>query len=203
MALAGKELVVADRGQLGPLDIQMPKKDELYEKASGVVSKKALEELQERALDTFEHFVFGLNIDSGDQISLRTCMELAAQLTSGVFGELYKQLDPQRIAEDARAMQVTSHYGTRLNNIGANLMTGALDKLLQGYPAHECCIDREEAKELFKNVREPSAEESALLELLPAGSTMTKPADAVVAVLYECEKKSDDTKEKSTGSAKR
>jgi hypothetical protein len=83
-----------------------------------------------------------------------------------MFGELYKQIDPVKIAEDARALRVASHYGQMLSHRGGNVKARAIEKLLQEYPAHECLIDLREAQELLHYVESADADEVALMEML-------------------------------------
>ena len=171
IVLGGSRLLMHDRAHLGPVDIQMRKKDEPWERTSGLVVTNALEELQELALDAFRYFLVELKV--GTQVSTRVALEFATQLTGNLFGELYKQIDPQRIGEDARAMEIMEHYGLRLNSRFQNALPDAVRRLLEDYPAHECIIDREEAKELFQRVDEPQGTEERLLELLRPVSEIT------------------------------
>jgi len=52
IALGAHELIFSDHGELGPLDVQLSKKDELGETQSGLVGLDALAQLQNRAFDT-------------------------------------------------------------------------------------------------------------------------------------------------------
>src|SRR5262245_39692485 len=52
IACCAQELVMTPRGRLGPLDVQIPKKDELYERLSGLTASDALEELSQNAVRT-------------------------------------------------------------------------------------------------------------------------------------------------------
>ena len=79
--------------------------------------------------------------------------ELASQLACGVVEPLYAQIDPNRIGEMQRAIQIAHEYGTRLDGHGSNLKEGALDALVAGYPSHSFVIDRKEARNLFKSVQ--------------------------------------------------
>jgi hypothetical protein len=46
------------------------------------------------------------------------------------------------------------------------LKDGALEKLVTYYPSHDFVIDRDEARELFRRVREPTTDEAELLKYL-------------------------------------
>ena len=59
VAMGAHELIVSDHGELGPLDVQMSKKDELFETQSGLTVLDTLTALQDNAFKAFEKFFFG------------------------------------------------------------------------------------------------------------------------------------------------
>ena len=83
-------------------------------------------------------------------------------MAKGLFEPLYSQVDPLHVGEAGRAMRVAEYYGQRLLRRGNNIDTDTLESLISGYPAHDFVIDRWEAMEKFRNVREPSQEEAEL-----------------------------------------
>ena len=181
------ELVITDRGRLGPLDVQLVKRDEIGERISGLTVGIALQELQRESFEAFMGFVTNLKEAFGVQLSLKTAMEVATDLTTGVFQEVYRQIDPIRLAEDARYLRIASHYGEILAKASGNLKPNAVDRLLKGYPSHECIIDRTEAGELFKRVRPPEQDEVELLRILGRGATNAtfRSDDGLMVVLSE------------------
>ena len=58
-------------------------------------------------------------------------------------------------------MRIAQDYGRILNPDCRHL-----DQLINTYPSHTFVIDREQARRMFKNVREPSDKEVALCEAL-------------------------------------
>jgi hypothetical protein len=69
---------------------------------------------------------------------------------------------PQALcAEASPAMRTARLYAQRLGT--NNLKEGALDRLLTGYPSHDFVIDREEAGDLLRTVRAPTADEADFL----------------------------------------
>jgi hypothetical protein len=171
IVLCAHEIVITDRGRLGPLDIQILKRDELLEHVSGLTVTSALEELQQRSFETFYHYTLELKGRFGPQISFKTALDVASTITGHTYGEIYKQIDPIRLAEDARLLKIASHYGALLGKESGNLKSRAVDRLLEGYPSHECIIDRKEAVELFNNLRGPTDEETSLLSELGSLAT--------------------------------
>ena len=166
VTLGAHEIVMSDHGELGPLDIQLRKPDELWEKSSGLTVMEALTSLQQRSFSMFEDYFLDLKRNSGGQITLRTAMQIASSLTAELFRPLYGQIDPMNIGENGRAIRISQHYGKILNEKSQNLKDGALEKLIAFYPSHSVVIDRDEAKLLFRNVREPTEHEKKLARSL-------------------------------------
>ena len=167
LALAAHELTITDSGWLGPLDIQIPRSDELFESQSGLVSMQSLATLQSGAWDTFRHSLFGLKASTVGQVTLRTALDTATALTTGLYGPLFAQVDPLRLAEDQRSKRIVEEYGKRLQLRSGNLRDGALQELVADYPSHQFVLDRDEAREsLFKNVAPPETAEQLLVDAL-------------------------------------
>ena len=114
VASGAHELVISDYGELGPLDVQMSKKDELWEVQSGLTVMDTLSALQDNAFNAFEKFFLSTKVGSGGSITMRTAAQIATEMTTGLFAPLYGQVDPLNIGEAARAMSIAGHYGRRL-----------------------------------------------------------------------------------------
>lgn len=165
IALGAHELVFGNFGELGPLDVQMAKKDELFESESGLTVMTALTALHEKALLAFEHFFIQTSVHSGGRISVRTASSIATELTKALFSPISQQVDPLHVGEAFRSMNVAKAYGERLVEKSKNLSAEKLDELISEYPSHGFVIDRIEAGKIFKNVREANDNEQALLNL--------------------------------------
>ena len=182
IALGAHELVVSECGEVGPLDVQMSKKDDLLKRQSGQTVSDALNALQIRAFEAFEHFFLTVYQRSQAAITVQTSAQMATEMASGLFAPLYGQLDPLHIGEAGRAMSIAREYGKRLLNRGKNIDEAALERLILSYPSHRFVIDRDEAKTLFKVVREPSECESALIHhlgnhaIVPSGDPDSVPS---------------------------
>jgi len=185
--LGAHEVVISDTGRLGPLDVQILKKDELGERLSGLTLNIAMDELTERTYLAFEQFLAELKSTFRSQVSLKTAMDLASRMATDLFSGVYRQIDPLKIGEDARAMQIAKHYGTLLETGSHNIKEKGIDRLLYLYPSHSCVIDREEAEQIFLRVRQPSAEEMELLYYLGFLSmdSSNDPDRALVTVLSD------------------
>jgi hypothetical protein len=164
IALGCDEVVMTDEAELGPLDVQFSKPDELFETMSGLTPIQALTTLRSEVFELFEDYFLNLRQRSMLQITTKTATDVAAQLAVGLFKPIYEQIDPMRLGELQRAMMIANEYGERLKR--KNLKEGALGRLISGYPSHSFIIDREEAETLFCNVRAPTEAESRLAKLL-------------------------------------
>ena len=81
VALGAHELVVSDHGELGPLDVQMSKPDDLWESRSGLTVMDTLTALRDNGFNTFEKIFLDIQARSGGLITLRTAAEIASVLS--------------------------------------------------------------------------------------------------------------------------
>lgn len=182
IAIGAHELIFSPLGELGPLDVQMSKRDDLMEMQSGQTVITALSTLQAKAFMAFEQFFLDVQVNSGGRISLRTATDIAAQLTIGLFSPVYSQIDPMHVGEAGRASSIAQQYGARLNEFSGNLKPEALDFLISGYSNHGFVIDVHESKKLFKHVRAANDLEQDLLDALAEQSY--KPNNATARIEF-------------------
>lgn len=146
-------LYLDDMSELGPLDIQVKKGDELLGRNSGLDIFQAVNYLQAQTLLAFKQYLLDLTQEHG--LSTKVASEIAANLTCGLFNPVSAQIDPIKLAEMQRATEIAFAYGSRLNEKSLNLREGGMYKLVSGYPAHGFVIDRKEAKSIFVRVSQP------------------------------------------------
>lgn len=203
VAICAHELVFGPFGEIGPLDIQVYKKDDLMSVGSGLDTFQALSILQNHAFSAFETYMLNILEYSEGAISTVTACEIASQLVSGIFAPIAAQIDPQKMGEMQRMVSIAKAYGERLGL--HNLQSGALNRLVEDYPSHGFIIDYREAKKLFKKVSRMSAEEVVLVtELQKKGyCALTPGSDTLFADVSELTADSDegDDDEEATGSA--
>ena len=166
IAVGAHELVMSERGELGPLDVQMLKRDELLQSQSGLDVQATLTTLQGHVLNTFVPTLLEINLVSGGTVSLQMAAEVATSMTTGLFAPLYGQIDPIHIGETTRAMNIASQYGERLLAVGDNIGMEQLNHIVSDYPSHGFVIDGKEVRTLFRRVRNPKEKESELADLL-------------------------------------
>ena len=184
VAIGAHELIMADRGELGPLDVQISKEDEIGERRSGLTALSALETLHQQAFEAFQRFMLSIKL-IGPSITTRTATQIAADLTGKLMGPIYGHIDAMHVGEAGRYLLIAKKYGEILDREAGNLKKDTLDGLTRKYPDHGFVIDRRQAKALFENVRGPSAGESILakkLKVMAIHPALTL-ADSVVTFL--------------------
>ena len=161
MAIGSDKLILDEAAELGPIDVQMKDKDELFGSISGLNIDESITALREQTIDFFRANL--VDLVTGGNLSTRTSAEIATQLSVGLFSRIISQIDPLRLGETRRAVNIAIAYGNRLiqNNRG-NTNIDHLARLVQGYPDHDFVIDSQEARELFFSVRQPSSDEHEL-----------------------------------------
>lgn len=176
IALAANHLYIGDYGELGPLDIQIAKSDEIAEMGSGLTIDSAMKTLEGTASRMFINLLYSIRKDTRGMVMTRTASELAANMVTRVLEPIYSQIDPLKIGENSRAMLITQAYGQRLA-AKSHLLQGprSLEYLVSAYPDHGFVIDREEASSLFTSVSEPSDKMKKLAFFLGAAGIRPNP----------------------------
>jgi Serine dehydrogenase proteinase len=157
IALGADEIVMSRRGELGPLDVQLLKADELLFRSSGLEVAQAVRSLSDSAFEIFEKHFLQIIRRGGGAITTRTAAEIASNLAVGLIAPITDQIDPLRVGEVERSMNISFQYGIRL--------CGDVERvnyLVRNYPSHSFVIDFEEARSLFGNVRQPTELEHSL-----------------------------------------
>ena len=153
IAIGAAHLYLGDMSELGPLDIQVKKNDELIGRNSGLDIIAALDYLRDQSMKSFHQHCTELVAGAG--LSTKAASDIAARLAIGMLEPISGQIDPMRLAEMQRAMDIAYQYGQRLNAKSGNLRSQGLDLLVSGYPSHGFVIDRKEAKSIFIKVSRP------------------------------------------------
>ena len=167
LALGAKEeIVMGNRGELGPLDIQVPEKDEPFRLGSGLELFEALNNLAQSTYEMFEAYMLQLIGRSAGQLSVKTAAKIATELAVGIMAPIASQIDPLQLGRQERALNIVKAYAKRLG-----VPNSVVGKLATEYPDHGFVIDFKEAESLLsKKVREPNEQECALeYELSQAG----------------------------------
>jgi hypothetical protein len=164
LALSADELVLGPLGELGPLDAQFARgrHADAPSSCSELVMLRTFEQLGHVSLTLF-HEAVGQIAHRSDQRPLDVASK-AAELVSSLMSSLYGRIDPLRLAEAARALEVATEYGTRLlrryrPDLDPALAAAVLDRLVHAYPCHGFPLDLEELTEIGLPVRAPADRE--------------------------------------------
>ncbi|KVS16088.1 SDH family Clp fold serine proteinase [Burkholderia multivorans] len=154
ICIGASHLWLDDQSELGPLDVQVKKQDEIVGRNSGLDILQAVNYLQNQAMAAFRSYL--LELTAGAALSTRVASDISSKLTTGLFSPIFGQIDPMRLAEMQRATDIAFAYGERLNEKSQNLRINGLEKLVVSYPSHGFVIDRKEASTIFTNVGKPA-----------------------------------------------
>lgn len=193
IAIGASELVISDRGELGPLDVQLIKPNEMFERASGMDLSQGIEALRAQATETFKNFVFEMRFSN--KLSTKIATKVATEMTTGLFAPIFAQIDPSRIGEIQRATYIAHHYGNMLAKKSKNVKEEGVSRLVLGYPSHSFVIDRKEARDIFKEVRCPDEAEVELLNSVDLA--MGKFADSSSVICFKWQNNESENKESS------
>lgn len=165
LALAADRIIMSQEAQLGPIDVQLRKEDEVGERTSGLTPHQALDTLAGESTLHFRRFFKHFRYDDELLFTTRMAAELASSMTVGLMSPIYEQIDPLRMGEIERFVRISSEYAERLRS--PNVRADAVERLAAAYPSHGFVIDREEAEErLFAKVEKPSDELERVSEMI-------------------------------------
>lgn len=157
ISLGADEIAMGDFGEFGPLDIQLTKDDEMLS-LSGLSYTQSIQSLTEEIFKTFEHSFLAIKERSSGTITTKTAAEIGSKLAVGLLSPVSAQIDPIKLGEVLRAINIAKAYGSRIAPKNPEL----IKKLIEDYPSHGFVIDFEEAKDIFPNVRRLNENEQAL-----------------------------------------
>lgn len=171
ICLGADKIIMSANAELGPIDVQLRKQDEVGERTSGLTPIQAVQFLETQSVQLFKRHFKELRFSEELGFSSKVAAEIAGRMAIGLLTPIYEQIDPIRLAEVDRSLRIASEYGKRLQT--NNLQDKQLERLLAEYPSHGFVIDRVEATEIFNNVEEPSEKLNEIMEFFRHIATMT------------------------------
>ena len=156
LCISADEIVMDEMAQLGPLDAQIKEGKKAGGKyVSALNPFKALEQLQKVALESASFAIQML--DKHTELSHDDCAKHAISFVSATTGPLFGRLDPDKLGEYSRALNVGKEYGDRLlkrfGNWDDKKRREILEKLVHGYPSHDYVVDHHELQELGFSIK--------------------------------------------------
>ena len=109
LATGANSAMFSDFGELGPIDVQLRKGDEIGERSSGLTPMHSLESLQGLALKHFQDCFKSLRFGES-AFSTKMASEIGREMAVGLYTPIYGQIDPMRIGEFDRAMRIAGDY---------------------------------------------------------------------------------------------
>jgi len=187
-AIGANRIIMSTEGELGPLDVQLGRKDDLIGYGSGLEIEAALGALKGYTFNHFEGTMLEIISKSEGRVSVNTAAQIAANLTVGLFSEIYSQIDPAKVGEIARSMMIARDYGARLASHSDNLIGGedSLSLLVSSYCSHSFVIDFREARKIFNSLERPDDALSALQTALGRVALFPAP-EAILECLSKIE----------------
>lgn len=168
LAIGANRIVFGPLGELGPLDVQMGKKDEIFGYISGLDLQYGINHLKTTGFSMFEDFMLKTMRKSRYQVTLKTAAEIASGLTQAYISKIAEQISPLNIGETIRLVNIANEYGTRLDEKYSNLRDqNSLDKLISGYPSHGFVIDLREAQTIFHRATDATGALTGIIDEIP------------------------------------
>ncbi len=170
----GADTIIFDRnrGALGPIDVQILKRDEdplKEERQSGLDLFQGLTAFREEASRGFIQFLGDVitNTPVLNFLSPKNIVEISSSLASSLFSPISSKLDVTQLGKYYRAIFIAKRYSKMLEPV--NIDDKSIDRLINLYPDHNFVIDYIESKHLFKKVHHleevfTASEISAILE---------------------------------------
>lgn len=169
IALAADDLVLGNRGELGPLDAQYSEKQpaDFPAERSCLEGVVVLRQLQAQALEMFDEVTHSLVEKS--QMRGQDACQAATELVARMWEPLLRRIEPKSLANSLRGMELSRAYAERLlrryrPQLYAEAGHQIIENLVAGYPTHDYLIDREELDDIGLPARAPTEQETDAVE---------------------------------------
>ena len=97
IVVGASEVIMADSGELGPLDIQVGKEDEIFVRSSGLDLAESIRHMRDLASEEFlKQFV---RLKASGSITTKTAADMAQGIALGLVTPILSQIDPIKLGE--------------------------------------------------------------------------------------------------------
>jgi len=167
MCLGADRIYLGELADLGPIDIQIDDPVKHGTRSFSPLDEfKSLEYMREQAIEWMDFYATAMHRRYGIGIkeALRDSIPLVTELLKPVF----QQIDPIEMGGYRRAIAISEEYANRMLTLTRNPRAAhIIKKAVWGYPAHDFCIDIDEAKDLGLPVeRLPKDQDERLADAL-------------------------------------
>lgn len=163
LSIGANELLLHFMSELGPLDVQLEKENEIAKGKSGLLSSSSFDALADVAVELYERLMMTVTLKSQGNVSFKLASDVSTQICSALLSPVYGQINPDIVGSEHRDLNVARDYALRLASVSKNSPESSIRKLVRDYPSHDFVIDFREAKELFHSVNYPEKELFSLL----------------------------------------
>ena len=163
LCLSADTIWMDESGELGPLDPQIYAKgidaDEMT-RTSALGQFRALDELRDFSLSVVDRMA--KKLATQHRLGTDQCVKHAINFTVGAMAPLFAQLNPEKIGQRSRDLDVAHAYGRRLIRFtkAQNNPESVLNQLIYRYSSHSFVIDIEELESMRFDVSRFSEDES-------------------------------------------
>lgn len=169
MCLGADTVFMGEMADLGPIDIQLHDQVKHGGKQFSPLDEfKSLEFMREQAIEWMDYYATIMNVKFG--LSIREALKDSVPLVTGLLRPIFEQIDPIEMGGYRRNIAISEEYARRMLALTGNQNAEAIvDQTVWGYPAHDFCIDIEEAARLGIPVEPlPEAQEKAICNAIGA-----------------------------------
>lgn len=160
MALGSDKIIMNDRAEFGPLDMQINGESALdVIQSITFISRFSIAAM----LDAYEGF---LQKGIAKSLALKSSIDFAKDL----YSPITSKIDPLILGHHERINHIAYAYGIRLSNHNRGNLTSLkrLQDLIFSYPSHGLVIDFHEAQSIFKNIELLNKEIGTLIDMIVA-----------------------------------
>ena len=193
IAIGAHRLLMDSFSELGPLDVQLLKEDEIGARKSGLLARATFDALSEESFRLYERLMIGIKVKSRSLVSFRLASQLASEMTANLLAPVYAQISPDIVGGEKRDLEIAIHYGMRLGAYSGNINSHTVEHLVKHYPSHDFIIDDDEARSWFEHVEVPSQEIYAIVGGI--GDDAYDEAREPVVYALTCDDDDDDDQE--------
>lgn len=150
ITLGARKLYFSNVGEIGPLDVQMSKKDDFFKSQSALDMFRSQELIRKWSSDFFKNFFFELLKSTGGTMSVPVMSDAVNKMAGNLFSPIMDKINPIEVGETWRAMNIANNYGDIMKS--PNVKPDTIKMLVYDYPSHSFVIDMQQAKYLFNDV---------------------------------------------------
>ena len=148
MCLGASRICMGELAELGPIDIQIDDPVEQGGKSFSPLDEfKSMEHMRDLAVEWINNYAQLMH--EMYEISIHDGLRDAVPLVTGLMRPIMEQINPIEMGGYRRAIAISEEYAKRMLAISGNPKARAIvRRMVWEYPAHDFCIDFDEAKEI-------------------------------------------------------